>query len=191
VAESLYRGLNGGGESVHLADWPDVDGKMINKQLSTTMNEVRELVSLGLKERAEAGIKIRQPLASLKATTGVKLPKWAVGLIEDEVNVKRVAVGVGKERKVELDIELTPELKSEGLARDFIRALQQARKERGFKMGDRIKVIYKTEDKVLAEAIVKQRNLIEAETLATELKAGVAGGENLAVGDYHAKLDLK
>jgi len=191
VAESLFQGLGSQESSVHLVDWSSVNKKMIDKELSEVMNEVREIVSLGLKERASASLKVRQPLASLTAVTNTKMPKWATGLIEDEVNVKKVIVKAGKERKVELDVKLTPELRSEGLARDFVRTLQQARKVQGFKVGDRIKAIYETEDKELLEAIIKHQDMIKTETLADELKTGKAKGENLSVGDFHTKLDLK
>ena len=65
-AEEMYNGLKTTNmpESVHLCDWPK-SGKTNNK-LEEKMDQVRDVITLALAERAEKGIKVRQPLASLK-----------------------------------------------------------------------------------------------------------------------------
>ncbi len=82
---------------------------------------------------------------------------------------------------VVLDTTVTPELASEGLARDLIRAVQQARREAGLDVSDRISLTV-TGGPEVWEASVTHRDLLMTETLATQL--GSAGSlEALAAGD--------
>lgn len=68
--------------------------------------------------------------------------------------------------KVELDEKITPELKAEGIARDFIRFIQDGRKKAGFNVEDRIKTSWETKDKKVADAIKSQEKFIAKETLS-------------------------
>jgi len=82
-----------------------------------------------------------------------------------------------------LDTRVTPELEAEGLARDVIRAVQQARKDAGLDVSDRI-VLTLGADAAARAAIEAHRELIAAETLATALELAEPGaGEPVPVGD--------
>jgi isoleucyl-tRNA synthetase len=70
---------------------------------------------------------------------------------------------------VALDLEITPELKQAGLAREVVRMLQEARKNAGLEVSDRITVWVATTDAELADALGKHADLIAGEVLATEL----------------------
>src|SRR6185369_8132292 len=52
-------------DSVHLRDWPRVDGSLVDDELAERMALVRRVVELGRQARAQSGLKNRQPLASL------------------------------------------------------------------------------------------------------------------------------
>ena len=79
------------------------------------------------------------------------------------------AIGfVGDGGFVLLDTATTPELEAEGLARDVVRAVQQARKNAGLDVGDRIATTLGL-DAPGADAVETHRDLIQAETLTTEL----------------------
>ncbi|OYX54838.1 MAG: isoleucine--tRNA ligase, partial [Micrococcales bacterium 32-70-13] len=83
-----------------------------------------------------------------------------------------------------LDTRVTPELAAEGLARDVIRAVQQARKDAGLDVSDRIVLTLGSDDEATRAAIEAHRQLIGAETLATTLEVGQAGdGTATAVGE--------
>ncbi|UTT61970.1 isoleucine--tRNA ligase [Microcella humidisoli] len=83
-----------------------------------------------------------------------------------------------------LDTRVTPELAAEGLARDVIRAVQQARKDAGLDVSDRIALTLGSDDDAARAAIDAHRQLISAETLATTLEVGQAGeGTATAVGE--------
>jgi isoleucyl-tRNA synthetase len=72
---------------------------------------------------------------------------------------------------VALDTEMTPELVSEGLAREFVRRVQDLRKAAGLQVSDRIKVFYSAGPR-LTTAISEFSAYIRGETLANRLVQG-------------------
>jgi isoleucyl-tRNA synthetase len=72
---------------------------------------------------------------------------------------------------VVLDTEVTPELAAEGLARDLVRAVQQARRDAGLDVSDRISLSINGGEGVLAAARAHEQ-LITGETLATSYELG-------------------
>ncbi|HEY67463.1 MAG TPA: isoleucine--tRNA ligase [Thermoflexia bacterium] len=99
-----------------------------------------------------------------------------VELAPEEVLVREEpleGLAVASERgvTVAVDTVLTPDLLTEGLAREVVRRVQNLRKEAGFNLDDRIVTTYQA-DVELAEAIEAWRDFIAAETLSVELRAG-------------------
>ncbi|TXK19718.1 isoleucine--tRNA ligase [Homoserinibacter sp. GY 40078] len=86
---------------------------------------------------------------------------------------------------VVLDTAVTRELVAEGLARDVVRAVQQARKDAGLEVTDRIALGIAGDADAVA-AIEAHRELIAGETLATSLVAREAEGGATPVGDGSA-----
>ena len=85
---------------------------------------------------------------------------------------------------VVLDTEVTPELAAEGLARDLVRAVQQARRDAGLDVSDRIALTIGGSAGVQAAARTHE-SLIAGETLATSYAVRDADGEGtpVTVGD--------
>jgi isoleucyl-tRNA synthetase len=85
---------------------------------------------------------------------------------------------------VVLDTTVTPELASEGMARDIIRWVQQERKNAGLDVSDRIVLQLGAGDEATI-AIATHQDLIARETLAVEVILGTLDGalEPLVVGD--------
>jgi isoleucyl-tRNA synthetase len=84
-----------------------------------------------------------------------------------------------------LDTDITPELAAEGVARDTIRAVQQARKDADLDVSDRISLKIWA-DAAASAALEANREVLCSETLATSLElnpAGVAAAAPVAVGD--------
>jgi isoleucyl-tRNA synthetase len=69
---------------------------------------------------------------------------------------------------VVLDTALTPDLEAEGVARDLVRAVQQARRDAGLDVSDRI-VVEVSASAAVADAARTHADLIRRETLATAL----------------------
>jgi isoleucyl-tRNA synthetase len=165
IAEEIYKNLTGE-ESVHLAEFPKADDGLIDSKLNEEMQTARNIVSEGLQLRAKAGIKVRQPLSELSIMNH-ELRDDLLEIIKEEVNVKNVKA-VKDLQNIELDIEITEDLKLEGQAREIIRHIQEMRKEAGYEVDNRIKVVYN------GMLVVFERfgDIIKKETLANSLDEG-------------------
>jgi isoleucyl-tRNA synthetase len=86
---------------------------------------------------------------------------------------------------VELDVEVTDELRDEGRARDLVRVVQQARKDAGLHVTDRISLTLAMDDE-LAESLAPHRDWIDAQVLATSSSVvpleGTAQAETDGIG---------
>lgn len=174
LAEELYNKL-GGKDSVHLKDWPQYGH--INELLIDRMSEVRRAVTEALATRAQKSIKVRQPLRSLTVLSPVDgITEEFTQMIQEEVNVKEIVIKHSKAKtSVNLDTELTKELKLEGQAREVIRYVQNARKEADLNVDDRIRLSLRTDDAQLTAAIKEFTDEIARETLAGEITSKPLG----------------
>ena len=80
---------------------------------------------------------------------------------------------------IALDLRVTPELAAEGTARDVVRIVQQARRDAGLAVSDRIRLDVGA-DGAVADAVRAHAGFVAAETLAVDLAvrpAGEVGGE--------------
>jgi len=90
ASEEIYTKLTGN-ESIHLADYPTYDEKLINEKIEKRMDLVRDLISLGRNIREEVKIKVRQPLSeALIDAKNEELIGDLTELIKEELNVKDV-----------------------------------------------------------------------------------------------------
>jgi isoleucyl-tRNA synthetase len=262
LADELHRNLVGSvdreaPESVHLDNWPLYNPKRIDEQLNQDMALVMRMASLGLAARAQANLKVRQPLAeaafSVSSSAEAQSLLRHADLLMDELNVKRVrqlgsageavsyslkplpkqlgqkykaqfpqvakavsaldanqagpSLLAGQPVLVELDgktleiqpdevevraearsglvvaadgaylaaikTDLTPELVSEGMAREFVRRVQDLRKTADFDIADRIR-LWLVATPGLTRAVQAHREYILGETLTVELNLGAA-----------------
>jgi isoleucyl-tRNA synthetase len=197
LAEELYRNLTGG-ESVHLLDWPEVGH--IDELVIKNMSFTRLVISEGLAQRAEAGYKVRQPLASVNIYDKEHLlTDEFQEIIREELNVKKVEFRDSLQIETDVDVlerwrkresseegwpvaalnlSLTSELRQEGLMREIIRNVQQARKLAGLEVDDRITLELQSTASEL-QSLLKQKeltNIIKRETLTTSLNSGPVDG---------------
>ena len=195
LAEELYHNLTGDNESIHLKDW--LPAGEIDNSMLRDMNALRTAVNDGLSKRASEGIKVRQPLASVKLIntisqdTPAEVAQFLIDIAKDELNVKSVEIVTDSESEsaqpsVVYDLTITPELKREGLMREIVRHVQSARKQAGLQIDDRIILSISSDDSEISQAVDAFADVIKAETLAVELNSVVNESEK-----YDVKIEGK
>ena len=195
LAEELYHNLTGDNESIHLKDW--LPAGEIDNSMLRDMNALRTAVNDGLSKRASEGIKVRQPLASVKLIntisqdTPAEVAQFLIDIAKDELNVKSVEIVTDSEFEsaqpsVVYDLTITPELKREGLMREIVRHVQSARKQAGLQIDDRIILSISSDDSEISQAVGAFADVIKSETLAVELNSAADESEK-----YDAKIEGK
>ena len=99
------------------------------------------------------------------------------------------AVATDAGETVAIDTEVTPELRREGLAREMIRLVQDARKGDGLDVTDRISLRWSARDPEVAAALAEHAALIAGEVLAVDY-GSAASSASAAQGFPHADADL-
>ncbi len=259
--DQLYQDLNGTTESVHLADFPQVDVACVNKELEAQMQIAQRTSSMVLGLRKKENLRVRQPLhkimvPALDETFAVNI-LHVKELILAEVNVKELEIlghdndvlvksikpnfktigpKYGKQMKsiaalvkefsaddissieansgwngevdgvaielnmadfditaqdipgwivstdgnltVALDVTLSEELKSEGIARELVNRVQNLRKDSGLEITDRILLKVDTNE-LVQKAILENKNYICNEVLANDVLFESLGSDAL------------
>ena len=251
VADEIFDNLAGGGDSVHLADFPEPVAALADGELEAGVEAVLRAIELGRAARADAKIKNRQPLrrAVIVATEAERVEIERLSeLVRTELNVKEIEfvseegelvtyavkpnyrtlgprfgkampqvaaaiealdaahvadavrgereIGVSLDghdhslapddlilvmqplegyeveheagRAVALSLDLDDELRREGLAREIVHAIQNARKQSGLDVSDRIGLRLGG-DGELVDAARAHEEYIAGETLATSV----------------------
>jgi isoleucyl-tRNA synthetase len=193
LAESVYQRVQGKNfvdenTSVHLENWPKSENP--NDSVLKEMKTVREIVSLGLLERDKVGIKVRQPLQTLKTTYDtVTMNPYSVELIKEEVNVKEVVFDSSLEQKAQIDSEITDELRREGIARELIRFVQTLRKNNKLNPDDEIML---TIDTSSSGRDIIENNKVEIleKVRAKHIEFRENDGEELVADDITFKVSI-
>jgi isoleucyl-tRNA synthetase len=268
LADEIYANLTGGADpgfdgSVHLDDFPVPDEARRDPQLEQRVGATLRVVELGRAARAQAKVKVRQPLAKA-VVVAAGSEREAIGemadLVRTELNVRELefvesdaelvsyevkpnyrTLGprFGKEmpavaaavasldpakiaaaldegrpfglsigghdheltaddvtlamaplegyeveaeagRAVALALELDDDLRREGLAREIVHAVQNARREAGLEITDRIALVLGGDEELL-EAARHHHDYLAGETLATSVEYDGASGAAIAV----------
>lgn len=180
IGEELYQKLEGEEESVHLADFPKADKRLISTKIEEKMEQVRGIITQALALRTGAGIKVRQPLQKLL----IKKPKIEIDdelleLIKAEVNVKDIAFG----KEIKLDTKISKELEEEGKYREMLRNVKELRKKCGLTSEYIVTNIVSSAsvrpvDKFLEEAGAKEFKKVEKESeMDVDVKKEIKLGE--------------
>ncbi len=178
-AEHIYKYRMGGGVSVHMTEWPTEYLANENRDTGVLdrMRLVRNIVETGLAKRTELKLPVRQPLRELKVLNcEVQIEEEYAQLIKDELNIKEVTLVQGDGGLVvELDSEITPELKIEGIKRELVRQINNIRKNQGLTIKDRVKIAVESDNKDIAKAISGHGPQILEDTLAIEFVDSLDG----------------
>ena len=197
LAEDLYLKITGGmkKESVHLEDWSDDSVGDLSKEeteIIENMKETRQIVSVGLEARAKVGIKVRQPLQAIKVKSPkLKDSKEYFVLILDEINVKEIIFDESNANEVELDINITEELKEEGVVRDIIRTIQGMRKDKNLNPQDEADLVVDT-DSSGKKILEKFNDEISKVTGLKEISfESINGGELIELDSFKARMIIE
>lgn len=91
---------------------------------------------------------------------------------------------------VALDLEITEELKNEGMAREIVKRIQAYRKSSGFEITDHIHVVLSHDDN-LQKAVEAYHDYICSQVLADKLEFGAPkSGEELDFEDFKISVDI-
>lgn len=142
LADTIYTNLTHE-LSVHLSDWPELQNNLSgeDEEVLAQMQKVRDIVEKVHAKRKEAGIPVRQPLSKVKVYGQEKkaLREDILKIAEAELNVKKVEL-LGGSDKIELDTNITDELKQESDIRDLVRKIQEERKKMGLNLTQKVDV---------------------------------------------------
>ncbi len=148
-----------------------VNARALGPRLGKDVQAVIQATKAGDYVLTESGIEVG----------GHLLTEGEYELVLDVADQTKAVEFIGQTGFVLLHTEVSPELEREGLARDIIRAIQQARKDAGLDVSDRITLTLSGDDAV-ASAVTAHRDLISTETLAREISLAELDGVPQSVG---------
>jgi isoleucyl-tRNA synthetase len=152
--------------------------RALGPRLGKQVNAVREALAAADAAQIAAQVEAGQ---SITLTTGDgEVTLEPSDILVDLVKLPGFAVAQGDRTTVILDTTLTPELIAEGIVRDVVRGLQDARKQAEFRIEDTIEVTY-VADPEIAAAIEAHRDYVMNETLAVSLTGRAVTGASDAV----------
>ncbi|GGO57758.1 isoleucine--tRNA ligase [Streptomyces daqingensis] len=122
-----------------------------------------------------------------EGTASVEVDGEQISLSPEEVIITETpregwSVASDSGATVALDLEITPELRRAGLARDAIRLIQEARKNSGLDVADRIALVWSTSDEEVEQALIDHSGLISEEVLAADFTPGEPEAADPAFG---------
>jgi isoleucyl-tRNA synthetase len=142
------------------------DNKLLGPKFGARFPEVR--AALAQADPIKVAASVRESLSVTLDVQGEAVELAPETILVSTEPVPGLAVAADKYITVGIDATLTPELKTEGLAREIVRRVQDMRKKAGFNIEDRITTCYQAEG-ALANVFTTWGEYIASETLTTQL----------------------
>lgn len=163
-----------------LASLSEVGGSLVDTTAKANFRALGKRFGKGVQDVAKAIAATDAAALSLalrEGTATVEVDGSPVTLSPDEVIITETpregwSVASDAGATVALDLEITPELRLAGLARDAIRLIQEARKNSGLDVADRIALRWSSTDEEVTSALADHAALIADEVLATDFATG-------------------
>ena len=170
-------------ESVHLCPWPKFDEKKIDKRLEDKMNQIKDIISVGLMERDMRKVGIRWPYKNLVLSTSSKENKKLIKefelLLKTQLNVENVIIKESKNRSVLIGFEdFQVLLEEKGYSRELSRKVQAFRKKLGLNKEQNIELSISVDNRDFGEALEKNKDFIKHRTNAKKMKVFPPGEGN-------------
>ncbi len=175
-----------GKQAARMLDYKDIIADEVNVKNIEIKPEIGDLAEVKLqinfkKVGAKLGSKMKEITAAAGKNNWTKIAENKIEiigetLVDDEFEIKLITKNPGNTSAlpsndclVELDINVTPELEEEGLARDIVRAIQQNRKDANLDVSNRIKVAFFSNNKSFLKVIKTYEDYIKEQTLTNEI----------------------
>ncbi|HEY0740029.1 MAG TPA: isoleucine--tRNA ligase [Chryseosolibacter sp.] len=157
----------------------------LGKQYGPKMKEVSGVI----------GSMTKDEIAAIEKTG--KLSKGGFDLTVEDVlisseDIPGWAVATEGGITVALDINITDDLKREGIARDFVNRVQNLRKDMGLEVLDKIGIEVEKDGEVVTAALTEFKEYISVETqaLSLELKEKVSGASDVDMDEFQLKVKI-
>jgi isoleucyl-tRNA synthetase len=180
ISEMIYQKLKERGfanfESVHLDTWPDFDENLIDTEIHEKILLSREIVKRTLQLREKSKIPLRQILQKVRLR-GVTLNEEYLDVIARAVNVREVIIENEDEKDllVDLDLEITSELRLEGIARNLIRHVNNYRKKLKLSTKNRIDLYLTTKSQEILDSLENHEEKIKKQIQADNIFKNLEG----------------
>ncbi|WP_404984691.1 isoleucine--tRNA ligase [Chryseobacterium sp. M5] len=133
-------------------------GSRLGKDMKVVGNEITNLSA--------------EQISSLEKEGSIEIQGYEITLNDVEISTKDIpgwTVTSDGKTTVALDLKMTDELKSEGIAREFINRIQNLRKEKDFELTDRISIVLE-ENTPFLEQIKQNEEYISSEVLSNKIE---------------------
>jgi isoleucyl-tRNA synthetase len=173
------------------------NNQLIRKKVKANFKELGAKMGTRMKEVAQAIALMSQEdisLLEMNSSFDLSLGQENVTILIQDVEISSddipgMLVGNKGMLTVALDIQISPELEEEGLAREFVNKVQKIRKDNDFALTDRIQVVIEDHE-MLKSALNNFNSYICTEILADKLdfSSEIQHGTEIEVNDQSLKI---
>lgn len=156
-------------------------GSRLGKDMKVVGNEISNLTA--------------EQISALEKEGSVEIQGYSITIADVEISTKDIpgwTVTSDGKTTVALDLKMTDELKSEGIAREFINRIQNLRKEKDFELTDRISIILE-ENNPFLEQIKQNEEYISSEVLSNkiEIVSSLSNFNEIDIDDINFKVNVE
>lgn len=156
-------------------------GSRLGKDMKVIGNEINNLST--------------EQISSLEREGKIDIQGYEITLNDVEISTKDIpgwTVTSDGKTTVALDLKMTDELKSEGIAREFINRIQNLRKEKDFDLTDRINIVLE-ENTPFLEQIKQNETYISSEVLSNkiEIVSSLSNFNEIDIDDINFKVNVE
>jgi len=156
-------------------------GSRLGKDMKVVGNEISNLTAEQISALEKEGI--------------VEIQGYSITIADVEISTKDIpgwTVTSDGKTTVALDLKMTDELKSEGIAREFINRIQNLRKEKDFELTDRISIVLE-ENNPFLEQIKQNEEYISSEVLSNkiEIVSSLSNFNEIDIDDINFKVNVE